>query len=503
MEHKVDLIATEGMFRGLAKQNMLCHQCICELVDNAIAAADGDRFHVKIRLLERSEGICDLYVSDNACGMQLEHLKKALQLGESATITNRLNEHGFGLKNALATLSGGNGPWKIWSKAKGQSGVCSVEGPFKPSMVIRDDDRFPDENNISLDVSTLIKVSVKISFLQTLRGRGAPTKNLALLRDWLVEHLGVLYRGYLEQDEDTCENNGVIEVYTDHESTRVPPISVPLGNAEVVYFDVPIQGKTYKIKYRYGTLDEYKRNTLVKGKKAKFYYQQNMHTQGIDIRLGKRVIATQQFETIWKTGDKQTQLSRHNDYNDFIGELTIPEMPRGVLTTVNTKTDFNLDDSDWNEIFDKLNEHKPKKDIRKTSESELRETWIGMLKATSSDDEIIDEMCVWPSGARIDVYRKTANGKIYIYEIKVGTGVPQHLYQLKMYWDGLIIDKNESPCEATLIVEDYDARLEDMANKMNKELIPPRNSGKYNFVISKLSDKGLISNDNRRIKTKR
>ena len=82
-----------------------------------------------------------------------------------------------------------------------------------------------------------------------------------------------------------------------------------------------------------------KRDKLIKGKKAKFYYQQNQPTQGIDIRLGKRVIATWQFETIWN-------VSRHNSFNDFVGELLIPDLPRGVLSTTNTKTDFNLDDPD-------------------------------------------------------------------------------------------------------------------------------------------------------------
>ena len=36
---QVSIRADEGLFLGLAKQNMLFHQCIFELCDNAIAAA--------------------------------------------------------------------------------------------------------------------------------------------------------------------------------------------------------------------------------------------------------------------------------------------------------------------------------------------------------------------------------------------------------------------------------------------------------------------------------
>ena len=119
MGHKVTLLANEGIFLGLAKQNMLFHHCVGELVDNAIAAKpDQQKFKIDIIFATDPslKGSAILYIADNGCGMSLEHLKKSLQLGESATSTSRLNEHGFGLKNALATLSSGIGPWKLWTK---------------------------------------------------------------------------------------------------------------------------------------------------------------------------------------------------------------------------------------------------------------------------------------------------------------------------------------------------------------------------------------------------
>src|SRR5262249_206097 len=86
-------------------------------------------------------------------------------------------------------------------------------------------------------------------------------------------------------------------------------------------------------------------------------------------------------------------------------ELLIPELPRGVLTTVNTKTDFNLDDPDWTDIFAQLNQLRPRKQIREQSQTELRKKWLQMLRATNPEDTVSDEVSVWPTGTSIDVYR--------------------------------------------------------------------------------------------------
>jgi len=492
-EYQVKLIADEGIFKGLAKQNMQFHQCIAELVDNGVAATQEDkkfRIDIIFNKIEGNDDEVELYVCDNADGMDIETFKEALQLGKSATTTCRLNEHGFGMKNSLATLSGCNGIWEIWSKKGNEGNIFYAQGPFNSDMIIKDADTFPNYDFLPADISTLVKVTVKLSFIQTVQGRGAPSKDLTTLRKWLIEHLGVLYRGYLEQDSDSYEPSGVIAVSIGTNSQQVPPIQVPMSTMHTKHIDLEIGGNVESLEYKYGTLDEVKRDSLVRGDKARFYYQKNQPTQGIDIRLGKRVIATKQFETIWKTQDGTTQLNRHNNFNEFVGELLIPELPRCILTTTNNKTDFNLDDPDWQKIFDELNENcRPVKNEREKSETGLREKWMRMLKATNPEETITDEKSVWPTGTKIDVFREMEDGKIIIYELKVGTGTPIHLYQLKMYWDGLVL-AGEKPKEGILLVEDFHTNLEEMANKMN-ELNPPEGSNPYNFKIERHKEKGL------------
>lgn len=126
---------------------------------------------------------------------------------------------------------------------------------------------------------------------------------------------------------------------------------------------------------------------------------------------------------------------------------------------------------------------------------------MSMLKATNPYDIISDNVSVWPTGTKIDVYRKIkTTNEIIIYEIKVGKGSPQQLYQIKMYWDGLVL-QGEQPKEGILLVEDYSTNLEQMANLMNQ--MTPSNfpttkpgakthqSGPYNFIIRKHSDVNL------------
>lgn len=490
-KHEINLIATTGVFAGLAKQNMLFHQCIAELVDNSIASKkDNDKFSVEIILHPNNEELIDIFIVDNGKGMDLDKLKTALQLGAVPDDeSDRLHEHGFGLKNSLATLTRGNGYWKLWSKKESQDNVCSVEGPFGSKMSLEDNDKFPSESFLPADISTLLKIETNISFFRTVQGRGGPTKDLNKLRQWLIEHLGVFYRGYLEQDPDTLEIDGVIWVTLNKDRKRVPPVVVPLGNKKIEYIEVEVNGELIKMEYEYGTLDEVKRNKLVANDNAQFYYQKNIPTQGIDIRIGKRVIATAQLDTIWEANDGKSKLNRHNNFNEFLGELRVPNQKRGILSTVNNKTDFNLDDPGWHKIFESLEKFPPERQIRDKTEKFIQDKWVKMLNATNPDDTISRERHVWPTGVRIDVYRKIKSSEVIIYELKVGSAQPIHVYQIKMYWDGLILE-DEKIKEAVLLVEDYSDLIQEMIGKINTQLKDP-SGNEYNIKIEKYSDKGL------------
>ena len=492
--HKVKLVADPGVFRGLAKQNMLFHQCIGELVDNSIAACPPDvSFTVDIIFDRQEDDIVDVYVTDQSGGMDLDELGDALQLGRLPTgDQHRLHEHGFGLKNALTTLTKNELPWTIWTRKAGSRNVLSVSGPFGPEMEIDDDATFPDKDFLTADISTIVYFRTRIDYVRTVQGRGAPTRDLEKLRIWLMEHLGVFYRGYLDINEKTGVPYGSIFVAVGKDRKRVPRIPVPFASVTTVYIDVEINGKVHNLMLNVGTLDEVKRESLVGGEKAKYYYQGNIQTQGIDIQLGKRVIATRQLETIWKK-ENGDPLTRHNDFNDFVGELIIPELPRGVLTTVNNKTDFNLDDPNWERVFNAINDkYQPRRGERSLTEKSLREKWASMLKGTNPEDTISQEVSVWPASVKIDVYREKPTGEIIIYELKVGSAKPLDIYQLLMYWDGLELE-GKTVKEGVLLVGEYSPRIEQMISDINTKLIriSDRENRTYNIRIELYKEKGI------------
>ena len=117
-EYNISINITPKAFEGLARQGMLCHQGICELCDDALAAAlPGEKARVCVALApDPDKNYLQLAVADWGCGMDLAALTNALQLGSAPLTNDRLNEHGYGLNNALACLSGGTSDWCIYTR---------------------------------------------------------------------------------------------------------------------------------------------------------------------------------------------------------------------------------------------------------------------------------------------------------------------------------------------------------------------------------------------------
>jgi len=496
-EIDIELIADAGLFKGLANQNMLFHQCICEIVDNSIAQQiEGKPFKIDI-IFEKVKDNDNyyVYIVDNCRGMSTEILGKAMQPGESATIDNRLNEHGFGLKHSLATLTKKTGSWKIWTKDLKKGNISSVHSPFQHKMKIKDDDSFPPIPIDLNDISTIVKAEITLKYFQSVQiSRGAKSTVISKLIELLIEHLGVTYRGFLSQNPNTLEIDGMIRVTLDNSTQKVPPIEIPVESTKDYIIPVNIEGKNYDLEYRTGLINETKRNQYLTNRGLRLYYQGNLDTQGIDIRLGKRVIATKQLQNIF---DKKP----HNKYNIFLAELLIPELPRNILKTVNNKTDIDFDDQDWLKIFEILAKEYPiPEDPRFAEEEKLRNQWIKKLKSVEANDEVLSDVSVWFSGVKIDVYRKKHDtNAIIVYELKAGVGEPLDLYQLKMYWDGLVMEKRY-PSEGILICEKFDSKLKNMADKMNL-MTHEKDAKPYNFSIKTIEELELIKPPSRKNKS--
>lgn len=496
---EIDINITRKAFDGLARQGMLFHQGINEVGDNALAAVKpGEKARICIALApDADKNFLQLAVADWGRGMTLDSLRNALQLGSLPQGEDRLNEHGYGLNNALACLSGGTGDWRIFTR-DGGGDYFSVRGPFdlRMSVEIVSALDLPPELNLQWpDPSTVVYVRVPMSIARTLQRRGnRKLCDLATLRTWLIEHLGVAYRGFLELDPVTLEPSAKIAVTIGQSSLLVPPVQVPMMMARTEQFNVELGGTVVPATYIHGLLDRSRRNHLVLGGKAHYYYQGSQPTQGIDIRLGKRVIATAQLGEIWHKEDG-SPLSRHISYNDFVGEILLPDLPRGLLATLNNKTGIDRNDADWDAVFEALSEWPPQKNAQCAGEQELRHRWMRILQAANPEDEVSGETAVWPTGTRIDVTARDDSGKCDIYELKADKGEPKDLYQLRMYWDGLVLS-GVQPTRGVLLAASFAEHLPAMVRLVNT-LPPPllpdgRTSAPYNFALATHDEKQLV-----------
>lgn len=506
---KIHPRVSTGTFAGLAKANLPFQNVLGELIDNSFAASVGTGSFCEVNIiLEQTpnSSLVDLYVYDNCCGMTVEELEQALDLGNPPTSSSRLNEHGFGMKNALATLTNAEHEWTIWTKKKGSSDVISVSGPYDGEMSIRLHDKFPDrfEGN---NISTLTYAQVPLFIIQGVQGKGRKSGNIDTLKNWLIEHLSVMYRGLLRYDQDrrgyplsitlTIVVNGSSTNYT------IDPAEIDYSEQYKDDFKVELNGETINCQFIYGKLykDRVSDTVVIRGPGGKkevpysYYYQKDQRTQGIDVSINGRVIANSCLEVIW------TDITRHNRFNRFVGELLIPELPRGVLTTVNNKSAFNDNDESWQILFNEIRLILPKPledGINSQSETELRKTWTKKLKDTNPDDTIDQEHYVWETGTRIDVYRKDRNDDVTIYELKIGKAEPLHVYQLLMYWDGLVL-KGEQPYKGILLVKECPDIISTMVKTVNEKLTPPKiniggelvDSKPYNLIVKTHKEVGL------------
>ena len=175
-------------------------------------------------------------------------------------------------------------------------------------------------------------------------------------------------------------------------------------------------------------------------------------------------------------------------------EVVLPELPRGVLSTLNNKTGINMQDPDWRNLYAALSAYPPLEHAALDCERDIQKRWMSMLKAVAPDHEVTDEVSVWPTGTRIDVLDAGADQSLVIYEMKVKKGEPIHLYQLLMYWDGLV-HTGRQPTQAILIVPQYTEDLAQTAKMINETHTPPKlpdgsDGLPYNLQIAKFSRKG-------------
>lgn len=482
-------------FKGLARQELDFHAALGELVDNAFSARE-EKFGtltnttIEINITQLADGNVRLTIADPGIGIPFEDVtSKVFNLGGQGASRGQLNEHGFGLKNALALLTGGNATSfeLITRSAKdanlGPDQFLRVEGPLSTSMKVSDGATRSDWGQ-SLSVlgpaatGTKISVVVPWNYFRTLYRRGNPGLDVLVTR--LGEHLGVMHRYFLK-------DNKILISYQayggDVIHRTVQPIPVPFeGEEKTISRDIVVGGKVHKFTYRRGTLDYSVKDPEAEEEKGwpyplRSYYQGSNARCGVDIVVRDRIIKTGVFEDIW------TDIAKTVDFNRFVGELRVGEDFR----TTNNKTGLDPHAENWEQLLKELGEveFRPEKATRSDSEKSLQDRLVHILKGTFSGASVVHERKVWAGTVSIDIFVDGGPANRRVYELKVTSGRVVDLYQLLAGWDGLVRE-GVQPTIGILVVKDYSQTLQDAVAEANSR--SDKNGSIYNIELRTIQE---------------
>ena len=412
-----------NLFTELGRNTYDYVDLLSELVDNAVAARLEDRLlEVKITLGQSKNPEHRFFkIRDNASGIPFERLGDAISPGALGGGTS-LNEHGLGMKEAVASL--------------GTLGYLLTK--TESSKVAYRIERF--------DWGKLPVEEVKVDWKN---GTEIYVKNLKPIVDFsktnytrsYVKILGARYRRFLRPDSPRLSL--LIEM-VDIDSTGSEVTSWGITQVKPVYFhprtrlNAPaierkkFDGDDWEAELTFGyapTDDEYKELGL--DPPDKFHpYHVSISNQGLDIIRNDRVIL---FHQLFEIGIVE---ARHNDYNYVRGEL---DLKKGFRTAI-TKNSL-VPDEHYIALLEKIKEflRDPKKGYLKRRtwpteipEDVLRKRLAKYLKNRSIDPkkDVKEEYIVGALGGSIDVL---ADGEAY--EIKTTKADGIDIYQLFAYLD--------------------------------------------------------------------
>lgn len=475
--------SAKDLWQGIGGHFDSLVQIICEFVDNGISNLKANNSSIRsiiIKFFEETDGI-RVMIEDTGTG--IKKLDEAFTLGNRQASETPLNEHGFGFKHALASANPCNDSWKIMTRtdenAKNNEHVLIAapyeikgfeatimsgwEGPYK--------------------TGTIVEFICSREMFKTIhRGMRGSYTNFNNILDLLIEDLGFIYAGIINDGEIT------ITVEKNDNQGGVSKIQVRAITPDWESYYKPCNGETMvdlgeglvKLEYSFGGIKE-KNDT-------KKYYKRNMSSTGVEIRINGRVIAYNLFKEIWAT-------EKHNSYNHLLVQVNLLSDKKERLPATRTsKNGLREGDARLDQLYDWIRSHMPNppKHLEDTdNERDLfeelkkaKETHIPGTKTVTTEQYAFTAI---EEKLRIDLYI-SHNGEITIYEGKLDKTTLRDLYQLIMYWDGLVID-GHNPKTGILIASNHPSSVDKLVPIFNK--MTDSNGNNYNIVLKTWKDEDI------------
>ena len=467
-------------FAGISGNFKDFGQTLCELIDNPISnfRAHGIRGRVEIVLEEQGDYV-EVSVRDNGTG--IENMDAALTIAARSCAESTLNEHGMGLKHALASINAGEDQhWSIQTRTAedvANDRYQRAEGPYDIHMPVS---MIPGSGEVAGGTGTVVRVRCPMHKFLTLKPASKKEEpTFGQMAAYLRETLRYTYANLLRDKafticftavdkngaSDSGEIPGALEPnWRDGQMTELPPVETDLGGGLVT------------ICCRYGSIRRSKENA--------FYYRANMASSGAEIRINGRAIQHGLYNEIWGK-------ALHPSQNRFLAQIDIlSDQAEALPDTKAAKNGLREDDEKVAALFSWI-----RANIPEPFKEEGREQMLVRLLAEKKSAEpgvlrVSTEKNLYQClnlQIKSDLFVSTTEG-VTLFEAKAGGSKAEDLYQLRMYHDGCVADDMEVR-EAVLIAQRHPDTVKALLAELNRQ--KDKKGRPYHFALTTWDEEGI------------
>ena len=467
-------------FAGISGNFKDFGQTLCELIDNPISnfRAHKRRGRVEIVLEEQGDYV-DVMVRDNGTG--IENMDAALTIAARSCAESTLNEHGMGLKHALASINAGEDQhWSIQPRTAedvANDRYQRAEGPYDIHMPVS---MIPGSGEVAGGTGTVVRVRCPMHKFLTLKPASKKEEpTFGQMAAYLRETLRYTYANLLRDKafticftavdksgaSDGGELAGALEPnWRDGQMTELPPVETDLGGGPVT------------ICCRYGSIRRSKENA--------FYYRANMASSGAEIRINGRAIQHGLYNEIWGK-------ALHPSQNRFLAQIDIlSDQAEALPDTKAAKNGLREDDEKVAALFSWIRANVPEPFKEEGREqllvrllAEKKSAEAGVLRVSTEKNLY---QCL-NLQIKSDLFVSTTEG-VTLFEAKAGGSKAEDLYQLRMYHDGCVADDMEVR-EAALIAQRHPDTVKALLTELNRQ--KDKKGRPYHFALTTWDEEGI------------
>ena len=484
----------DDFFKGLGNNFDDFFDLMAEFIDNSVSnieinKSELDHAHIHITINESEGNLVQVKIEDTGTGIPSSLMEGAFTVGADTGQDSPRNEHGFGMKHAIAAANKTNDNWQVATKTKedlNNGNWRSISAPFSfsPFEETEGEADWPGYPANNMLPGTVISFSCPRPLFDTLAVRGATSFKTLVM--YFRERVGYVYSNVIGDNAipmkiswknlrgDSDRSLDIIPVRPDfHTHTDAPD-----PNPGSVRLD--LGGGELEIKYRFGQISESSQHKLC--------YRVNTRDMGLEIRVDGRLIHERLFEEIWPK-------KRNPSYNSFraVVDLISGGNSATIPPTLTNKTGFQKTEM-YNKLLRWIREAHPDPPStyeRGTTEGKLRDDLmeaknrhIPNPKTVSKEIPCFEGL---DTGVKVDLFVKYGD-TLQLYECKKKKSKLLDLYQLKMYWDGSVRD-GRKPTEGILIASEHPEWMENVMDFLNET--EDGNGENYNFKTKRWIDEGI------------